>query len=76
MVRRPDRRRVRGQNWHFMPQSFRLVIDDLRELGLLELGFIDGPASAGGEFCACRQRTPVQAHNRMADLAAIRKAPR
>lgn len=63
-------------NWHFTAQSFRLVIDDLRDLGLLELGITDGPASAGGEFCACLQRTPVQARNRLADLAAIRKAPR
>ncbi len=32
-------------NWHFTPESFRLVIDDLRELGLLALGIIDGPRS-------------------------------
>lgn len=64
-------------NWHFTPQSFQLVIDDLRELGLLELGITDGPASAGGEFCACLQRTSVQPrNNRLASLIAIHKAPR
>lgn len=63
-------------NWRFTPESFRLVIDDLRELGLLELGITDGPASAAGEFCVCLQRTPVQPRNRMASLAAIHQAPR
>lgn len=63
-------------NWHFTPQSFRLVIDDLRELGLLELGFTEGPTSAGSEFCACLQRMPVQPRDRLADLVAIHKATR
>lgn len=63
-------------NWRFTPESFRLVIDDLRELGLLELGITDGPSSAGGEFCACLQRTPVRPRNRMASLIAIHQAPR
>ncbi len=63
-------------NWHFTPQSFRLVIDDLRELGLLELGVIEGPTGAGGEFCVCLQRSAGERHRRMASLAAIGKAPR
>lgn len=63
-------------NWHFTPESFRLVIDDLRDLGLLELGIVDGPTGAGGEFCVCLQRSAGKRHDRMASLAAIRNAPR
>ncbi|WEN14902.1 hypothetical protein PY254_16975 [Rhodanobacter sp. AS-Z3] len=63
-------------NWHFTPESFRLVIDDLRELGLLELGIIDGPTGAGGEFCVCLQRTAGKRHDRMVSLQAIAKAAR
>ena len=63
-------------NWRFTPASFRLVIDDLRELGLLELGITDGPTGAAGEFCACLQRIPLQPRNRMAGLVAIDKAKR
>lgn len=63
-------------NWRFTPESFRFIIDDLRDLGLLELGITDGPTGAAGEFCACLQRTPLQTRNRMAGLLAIDGAKR
>lgn len=63
-------------NWRFIPESFRLVIDDLRDLDLLELGITDGPTGTAGEFCACLQRIPVEPRNRMAGLVAIDKAKR
>lgn len=63
-------------NWHFTPESFRLVIEDLRDLGLLALGIIDGPTGAGGEFCVCLQRANGKRLDRMASLAAIGRAPR
>lgn len=69
-----DNEYIDVHNWRFTPESFQLVIDDLRELGLLELGITDGPTSAGGEFCACLQRIPRELRNRMASLVAIDKA--
>jgi len=58
-------------NWHFTPESFQLVVDDLRELGLIELGIADGPAGSGGEFCVCLQRMSVDRMDRLASLASI-----
>jgi hypothetical protein len=52
------------------------VIDDLRELGLLELGIIDGPTGAGGEFCACLQRGAGERRQRMLTLGAIEREGR
>jgi hypothetical protein len=63
-------------NWRFSPASFQLVIDDLRELGLLELGIIDGPTGAGGEFCACLQRGVGERKDRMLSLASIERSGR
>ncbi|TAN04278.1 MAG: methyltransferase domain-containing protein [Rhodanobacteraceae bacterium] len=63
-------------NWRFTPESFRLIIDDLRDLGLLELGITDGPTGAAGEFCACLQRCSSRPGDRIASLAAIEKAQR
>lgn len=63
-------------NWHFTLESFRLVIDDLRDLGLLELDFIDGPTGAGGEFCVCLRRSAGGRADRMVSLIAISKASR
>lgn len=61
-------------NWRFTPESFGLVIDDLRDLGLLELGITDGPTGAAGEFCACLQRCNDRRGDRIARLTAIEKA--
>lgn len=61
-------------SWHFTPESFRLIIDDLRDLGLLELGITEGPTGAANEFCACLQRCSKQHRDRTARLAAIEKA--
>ncbi|MFZ0872386.1 MAG: hypothetical protein WAM90_16860 [Rhodanobacter sp.] len=58
-------------NWHFTPESFRLVVEDLRELGLIELGFADGPAGSGGEFCVCLQRVPLDRKDRLTSLTSI-----
>ncbi|MGH8156261.1 MAG: hypothetical protein ACREP0_13740 [Rhodanobacteraceae bacterium] len=69
-----DQEYVDVHNWRFTPESFRLVIDDLRDLGLLELGITDGPTSAAGEFCACLQRCNTQHGDRIASLAAIVRA--
>ncbi|MGN6655966.1 MAG: hypothetical protein ACTHJ9_11580 [Rhodanobacter sp.] len=63
-------------NWRFTPASFQLLIDDLRELGLLELGIIDGPTGAGGEFCACLQRGAGERRQRMLTLGAIEREGR
>ena len=63
-------------NWHFTPESFQLLIDDLRELGLLELGIIDGPTGSGVEFCVCLQRSDGKRRDRLTTLAAIANAPR
>lgn len=63
-------------NWRFTPASFRLLIDDLRELDLLELGIIDGPTGAGGEFCVCLQRGAGARTERMASLTAIERSGR
>ncbi|MGH8146659.1 MAG: class I SAM-dependent methyltransferase [Rhodanobacteraceae bacterium] len=63
-------------NWRFTPESFRLVIGDLRDLGLLELGITDGPTGEAGEFCACLQRCGSQHRDRIASLTAIEKAQR
>lgn len=63
-------------NWRFTPESFRLIIDDLRDLGLLELGITDGPTGAGGEFCACLQRSSNRHGDRISNLTAIEKAER
>ncbi|MGH8151784.1 MAG: hypothetical protein ACREPF_03475 [Rhodanobacteraceae bacterium] len=60
-------------NWRFTPESFHLVIDDLRDLGLLELGITDGPTAAAGEFCACLRRCRNQRGDRIASLAAIER---
>ena len=63
-------------NWRFTPENFRFIIDDLRDLGLLELGIIDGPTGAPGEFCACLQRIPMESRDRLAGLIAIDRAKR
>ncbi|MGH8183969.1 MAG: hypothetical protein ACREPH_09945 [Rhodanobacteraceae bacterium] len=63
-------------NWHFTPESFRLVLADLRELGLIELDIVEGPTPGGGEFCACLQRTGAAPRNRFAELAAAHKTRR
>lgn len=52
------------------------MVEDLRDLGLPELGMVDGPTGAGGEFCVCQQRSAGARHDRMASLAAIGTAPR
>jgi hypothetical protein len=58
-------------NWHFTPESFRLVVEDLRELGLIELGIADGPTGSGGEFCVCLQRMPLDRKDRLTSLTSI-----
>ena len=63
-------------NWRFTPASFRLLIDDLHELGLLELGILDGPTGAGGEFCVCLQRSTGARRNRMDSQRAIERTGR
>lgn len=71
-----DNAYVDVHNWHFTPESFSLVIDDLRDLGLLELGITDGPTAASGEFCTCLQRCNSRHGGRITSLAAIDKAQR
>jgi hypothetical protein len=61
-------------SWRFTPESFRLVIDDLSDLGLLELGITEGPTGAANEFCACLQRRSNPHGDRISRLAAIEKA--
>ena len=58
-------------NWHFTPESFKLVIEDLRELGVTELGIAEGPASSGGEFCVCLQRMHAVPRDRLSSLTKI-----
>lgn len=58
-------------NWRFTPESFRLVIDDLRDLGVLELGIADGPTAAAGEFCVCLQRDAGNHRDRITALEAV-----
>jgi SAM-dependent methyltransferase len=56
-------------NWHFTPDSFRVLIEDLRELGLIELGIVEGPTGSGGEFCVCLQRGAGARMDRLTCLA-------
>jgi SAM-dependent methyltransferase len=49
-------------NWYFTPQSFRLLIEDLRTLGLIGLSIVDGPISSGGEFYVCLHRSDATAN--------------
>lgn len=51
-------------NWYFTPQSFLLLIEDLRAIGLIGLSIADGPISSGGEFCVCLHRSEQQPANR------------
>jgi SAM-dependent methyltransferase len=44
-------------NWYFTPRSFRLLIEDLRALGLIGLSIVDGPTSSGSEFYVCLHRS-------------------
>ncbi|HLI18505.1 MAG TPA: methyltransferase domain-containing protein [Rhodanobacteraceae bacterium] len=71
-----DHEYVDVHNWHFTPESFRLIIDDLRDLGLLKLGITDGSTGTAGEFCACLQRCSDPHGDRIASLVAIEKAQR
>lgn len=56
-------------NWHFTPGSFRILIGDLRALGLIELGIVDGPTGAGAEFCVCLRRGDHDGTDRLTNLA-------
>ncbi|MGH8191041.1 MAG: hypothetical protein ACREP2_06310 [Rhodanobacteraceae bacterium] len=73
---RKDETYLDVHNWRFTPDSFRLVVGDLRELGLIELELADGPIGAAGEFAACLQRSEVRRRNRLADWSAVDKSRR
>ena len=56
-------------NWYFTPQSFSLLIEDLRSLNLIGLSIADGPVSSGGEFCVCLHRNEQSAGKRIDRLS-------